>query len=512
MPPVRKILMLTNSEYGQANVFLATARSMLETDPTVEIHIASFKAIKPAVTETAAAIAHDNPHATPIQFHEIDGMSSLEAWFENPDVGVSRLLEMAPTLCTRPTILSILSRASMPYTGTQLVRNCREVRRIVEEVRPDLAVVDNLFTPGLTVVRQMGVRFVILSPNTLKEFAAPLQPWAAFLWKYPCVGTAFPFPVPWYLIPLNIFYIFVFVFFMIFDGRARETRKHLTDETGARIFDQGELITAPPKDLKMLVASSPDLDFPLKYIPENVIPCGPIVKSVASVGDVDPELHNWLARGPTVLINLGSLSYTTEGQAVEMATAVAAVRRAWQRSGREGNLQFLWKLKRSHGGDAYEVHEKGCRIEEILRVDFDADAVRVMGWVKAEPYAVLQTGNVVCSVNHGGANSYWEALCAGVPQVVLSVWADTYDFAHRAEYLGIGRWGSRRSAPGVEAKEFGAALLRVLIGPEAEGIRTRAKEIAELRLRGEGRDVAARHILEAMDVAGDVNGGGRTSS
>lgn len=102
---------------------------------------------------------------------------------------------------------------------------------------------------------------------------------------------------------------------------------------------------------------------------------------------------------------------------------------------------------------------------------------------------------------------------AGVPQVVLSVWADTYDFAHRAEYLGIGRWGSRRSAPGVEAREFGAALEHVLIGPGADKMGARAKKIADQRVRGgEGRDVAARHILEAMAVAGDVNADERTSS
>ena len=45
MSQKRKILMLTNSEHGQANVFLATSRAILAIDPDVEIHFASFKAI-----------------------------------------------------------------------------------------------------------------------------------------------------------------------------------------------------------------------------------------------------------------------------------------------------------------------------------------------------------------------------------------------------------------------------------------------------------------------------------
>jgi hypothetical protein len=38
----RKVLMLTNCELGQANIFIATSHALLEQDPNVELHIASF--------------------------------------------------------------------------------------------------------------------------------------------------------------------------------------------------------------------------------------------------------------------------------------------------------------------------------------------------------------------------------------------------------------------------------------------------------------------------------------
>ncbi|KAK1983969.1 glycosyltransferase family 1 protein [Colletotrichum cereale] len=500
MPSKRKVLMLTNSESGQANVFLATTQALRNLDPDVDIHFASFEAIKSAVVATSAEISGRNINARPIKFHEINGMSSFKTWIENPNIDVLRLLTMSPGFWETPQTLAILSRASMPWTGPQLLQNFDEVRRIIKEVQPDLTIVDNLFTPGLTAVRQLGIKYIVLSPNTLKDFAAPLQPWAAFLWKYPCVGSGFPFPVPWHLIPLNVIYVFVLIFFIVFDSDSRTAQKYLAEKTGARIFGQGDLIGNPPKGLKVLVSSHPELDFPISHVPQSIIPCGPILREVPPVIGADPELHNWLSRGPTIFINLGSLSWTTEEQALEMAHAIISLQEEWRISGEQGRLQFLWKLNQSPDGKTgYDVYRKGCGLEAVLGGEFDKDAIRVVSWVAAEPYAVLQSGHVVCSVNHGGANSFWEALSAGVPQVVLPVWADTYDFAYRAEFLGIGKFGNRKSAPRHEARELVTALQQVVVGENARDIQERAKHIARLRLaKGEGRDVAARHILEEM--------------
>ncbi|KAI8251971.1 hypothetical protein K4K58_008240 [Colletotrichum sp. SAR11_239] len=189
MSPKRKVLMLTNSEYGQANIFLATCHALMGTAPDVEIHLASFAPIRTAVAAASEASIKAHPKASSINFHEIHGTNYFKALLSH-QVGGRRLLEIAPSFRTMPTVLQIIARAAMPYTGPEMVENCNEIRRIIEQVGPDLTLVDNMFTPGLTMARHMGIKWMILSPNTLKDLALPLQPKAAFFWKYPWYETA----------------------------------------------------------------------------------------------------------------------------------------------------------------------------------------------------------------------------------------------------------------------------------------------------------------------------------
>jgi hypothetical protein len=74
---------------------------------------------------------------------------------------------------------------------------------------------------------------------------------------------------------------------------------------------------------------------------------------------------------------------------------------------------------------------------------------------------------------------------------------DTYDFARRAEILGIGRWGNQQTKGAIcRGDELGSALVDVLIGGRSSLYTARAKELARLCKRsGGGRVVAARRIL-----------------
>jgi UDP:flavonoid glycosyltransferase YjiC (YdhE family) len=88
----------------------------------------------------------------------------------------------------------------------------------------------------------------------------------------------------------------------------------------------------------------------------------------------------------------------------------------------------------------------------------------------------------------------------GVPQVVLPCWLDTFDFASRVEYLGIGVYGSRKSSPGVEAVELSGALMRVMGGgEEAARMEARAKELAEITRKVGGRVKACEKIVEILE-------------
>jgi 2-acylglycerol O-acyltransferase 1 len=45
-----------------------------------------------------------------------------------------------------------------------------------------------------------------------------------------------------------------------------------------------------------------------------------------------------------------------------------------------------------------------------LQAEVEADTARIRPWFEVEPMAMLQTGQIVCSVHHGGANSWYEAI------------------------------------------------------------------------------------------------------
>jgi len=84
-----------------------------------------------------------------------------------------------------------------------------------------------------------------------------------------------------------------------------------------------------------------------------------------------------------------------------------------------------------------------------------------------------------------------------VPQVVLPAWADCYDFANRAELLGVGRWANKQAKPRWKRDELGAALVEVLSGPSSVSILQRARELALKYPEHEGRRKAAE-VLSSM--------------
>ncbi len=220
-------------------------------------------------------------------------------------------------------------------------------------------------------------------------------------------GSGYAFPVPWYLIPLNIYYTLALVFLSIFNSRtSRILRGIRASGDKIQILTVGDLSYQRPPGLKVLVSSRAESDLPLENIPADLITCGPISRAAPKLSDVDEELAQWLAQGPTVFINLGSLANSSEEDSLQMALSVRVLLEQSVGNAAKENLQILWKLKKE--GD-YST-DKGSRIYAILGRELEAGSVRITPWVNAEPGSILATGNVICLVNHGGANSYGEAV------------------------------------------------------------------------------------------------------
>lgn len=223
--------------------------------------------------------------------------------------------------------------------------------------------------------------------------------------------------MPWYHIPLNIYYCLCAIWYSLTDSRYSSIAAFVRGQTGGTLVTCDKLALNPVPGLKILVASQPEIDFPL-VVPPQLNPCGPIIRPVPPVADVDQDLDQWLRRGPTVFVNLGTHSVMDEAAAIEMAGALRVLldsasssppqSQSRNASAPQSNLQVLWKLKMSTEAKDYSCAPNSS-LHNILGKELNNDLVRIVGWVAPEPVALLETECVVCSVNHGGANSFHEA-------------------------------------------------------------------------------------------------------
>lgn len=340
------------------------------------------------------------------------------------------------------------------------------------------------------------------------------------------VGSGLPYPLPWRHLPANILYCLCHIWYSVTDPGLRAVVAHIKRELpGVELVMLPTLMMSPPPDnTKILIANRPEIEFPL-VVPKHLTPCGPMMRPIRPVSEVDPELDIWLKRGPTVFVSLGTILYMTEDEAAEMAGAIQQLLETVDKlkptkiAGISGELQVLWKLKNFKKDRSKHEYGTGpgTKIYGILQRALDSDRLRISDWVKPEPGAILQTGTVVCSVNHGGANSFNDALTyvspcitfqnrtltnpsSGIPQVSLPCWLDCYDFGVRTEILGIGRWGNKKAMPRCSAQELGPILVDLVVGPKADAMRSRVKELAALCAERPGAVVAAGLIVKEVEA------------
>lgn len=106
-------------------------------------------------------------------------------------------------------------------------------------------------------------------------------------------------------------------------------------------------------------------------------------------------------------VNMGSFCRVIASQAVELARALRGALDVLDRQPGTTSTQVLWKLKMAENRSPQETE---MLVHGMLRGYIQADRVRIVEWVQAEPASILASGHVVCAVHHGGANSYHEAV------------------------------------------------------------------------------------------------------
>lgn len=191
--PSRHILMLTNADLGEANVFLATCRALIAQDPLVQIHFACF----PGLEATIEAVWKDCKQAVPsarfpITYQTIDGPEMKETLLKvyktdgiELEGSLPRAMSKTLSFSVTKQLIKELIGVFMPYTTPHLIQVFESIVQIITSVKADLVLIDSLFSAALSACCHLNVPFVCLSPNAIKDFAAPLQPRQANLWKFP---------------------------------------------------------------------------------------------------------------------------------------------------------------------------------------------------------------------------------------------------------------------------------------------------------------------------------------
>lgn len=179
--------------------------------------------------------------------------------------------------------------------------------------------------------------------------------------------------------------------------------RHIRAKIQREYSDWGRVCFDPPKGLKIILPSNAAVDFPFSVVPSHIVSCGPIVRPAPPVEEVDPDLAAWLKRRPTVYVNLGTHASYDDDTAAQLAGALRVLLVEGKKKGEE--LQVLWKLKKQE-----EDKQPGFTTLLALIGPEWKDHVRIVEWLHAEPISILESGSVICSVNHGGANSYFEAV------------------------------------------------------------------------------------------------------
>ncbi|KFX94668.1 hypothetical protein O988_06165 [Pseudogymnoascus sp. VKM F-3808] len=486
MAPKRKLVFITNREHGASNVHLAVSYEILVNHPDVEIRFVSFPSLEKhvrAVSDQARKQVPAKANFTPIIFHSLPGTPVTDALEARFKTAFYKTMMHPPGFSGALQSYKLMGNFATGWPGEMHLQIYAATAGFIKDINPLLVVLDPVFVPGIEACRDLKMKPVMLSPNAMKDILAQQQPRGKMLWKYPAIASGFPYPLPLYLIPVNIYLIFRLILSLVL-SKSLSAKNAYMKKNG---HNPAIPFTAPANDdtVTWLVPSLPEIDLPLAFIPKNAIPCGPIIMEFAPVADIDAELASWLARRPTVLINLGTLYKFDEGAAKRMLGAIEHLLEKIK------DVQVLWKLSAEREEDAW--------VGEMRKLARDDGRLRIEKWISAEIAAVLASDTVVLAVHHGGASSYHEAICAGKPQIILPMWVDLYDFATRVEYLGIGLWPTKSSAPSWNATELGAAMVRIVEdSEESRAMRRRAEELKELCRKNQGRKVAAERILEMM--------------
>ena len=183
------VLYIVSEHPGHSNVHAATAQSLLQNVPDIEIHFASFPKLAKTVSRISTYAKQHEPRAKDIVFHQLNGTSFHEA-FDHYDHLVpdedGRIGAIQP-----PGTEGIKALAKdiqifiAPWEQEQHLAHFRQVTELIERVDPAVVCLDTMFAPAIEATRALNRQHAFITPNILVDNFPDRQPWLGMLWKYP---------------------------------------------------------------------------------------------------------------------------------------------------------------------------------------------------------------------------------------------------------------------------------------------------------------------------------------
>jgi hypothetical protein len=176
----KRVLLLTSSEYGQANVILAVIYELLIWRK-YEVHVASFAPLKGRIKELNELAATNESSAA--VFHTVPGTAALEALTAKDEFIGPYPPGIRGAIDTYRVTLPAVANAWNEHEYMTGYESCNQ---ILQDVKPDVTVVDPLFSQGLEACTKIPRECVILSPNTLQDILRKRQPFSRLhFFRYP---------------------------------------------------------------------------------------------------------------------------------------------------------------------------------------------------------------------------------------------------------------------------------------------------------------------------------------
>lgn len=179
-----RVLLLTNSEYGQANTFIALT-SALAVLPNVHVHFGSFADCAGRIVKLRDTLIANGMlgGGSAITFHDIGGPSMEQASLQLQ----GGTFVHPPGFFGAIKSYHILPETVLNWNGEQYITGVDGCIRIINEVDPHAIAVDNLLNQGYDACIKLGRKHLATGPFSLKDICVQEQ--SRYILNYPACDS-----------------------------------------------------------------------------------------------------------------------------------------------------------------------------------------------------------------------------------------------------------------------------------------------------------------------------------